>query len=117
MNELSKKIKGVLCEISPKLATQVMYFYNFRKLLNLRHPQDINEKMQYLKLYTYYENPVVTQCVDKFQVRKYLTKKGHECLEDRLITAQNKWLIGHAEGGLPEGSHIGLIGKNVDCRE
>ena len=44
-------------------------------------------------------------------------KKGHEGWEDRLITAQNKWLIGHAEGGLPEGSHIGLIGKNVDCRE
>ena len=84
MNELSKKIKGVLCEISPKLATQVMYFYNFRELLNLRHPQDINEKMQYLKLYTYYENPVVTQCVDKFQVRKYLTKKGHECLLPKI---------------------------------
>lgn len=85
MNELNKKIKGVLCWISPKLATQVMYFYNFRKLLNLRHPQDINEKMQYLKLYTYYENPMITQCVDKFQVRKYLTKKGYECLLPKIF--------------------------------
>jgi len=25
-------------------------------------------------------------------------QKGHEGWEDRLITAQNKWLIGHAEG-------------------
>lgn len=35
--------------------------------------------------------------------------------EDALITAKNKWLIGHAEGGLPEGSHIGLIGENLSC--
>ncbi len=44
-------------------------------------------------------------------------EEGHADMEDRLITAKNKWLIGHAEGGLPEGSHIGLIGKNLDCRE
>lgn len=37
----------------------------------------------------------------------------HEGWEDQLITAKNKWLIGHAEGGLPEGSHIGLIGENI----
>lgn len=35
--------------------------------------------------------------------------------EDALLTAKNKWLIGHAEGGLPEGSHIGLTGKNLSC--
>ena len=37
--------------------------------------------------------------------------------EDKLLTAKNKWLIGHAEGGLPKGSHIGLIGKNLNVRE
>lgn len=44
-------------------------------------------------------------------------EEEHAELEDRLLAAKNKWLIGHAEGGLPEGSHIGLIGKNLDCRE
>lgn len=34
--------------------------------------------------------------------------------EDCLITATNKWLIGHAEGGLAEGSFLGLRGKNPD---
>lgn len=34
--------------------------------------------------------------------------------EDKLLAANNKWLIGHAEGGLPEGSFIGLIGENLD---
>ncbi len=37
----------------------------------------------------------------------------HAGYEDALITAKNKWLIGHAEGGLPAGAHIGLIGENV----
>lgn len=37
----------------------------------------------------------------------------HAGYEDALITAKNKWLIGHAEGGLPAGAHIGLIGENI----
>lgn len=37
--------------------------------------------------------------------------------EDALITAKNKWLIGHAEGGLDAGAHIGLIGKNLNVNE
>ena len=47
----------------------------------------------------------------------YPLKEEHEGWEDSLITAQNKWLIGHAEGGLDEGAHIGLTGKNLDIRE
>ena len=37
--------------------------------------------------------------------------------EDALITAVNKWLIGHEEGGLPKGSFIGLKGKNLNVAE
>lgn len=33
--------------------------------------------------------------------------------EDAMLTAVNKWLIGHAEGGLDEGSFLGLKGKNL----
>lgn len=47
----------------------------------------------------------------------YPLQEKHEGWEDSLITAQNKWLIGHAEGGLDDGSHIGLVGKNLDIRE
>ena len=47
----------------------------------------------------------------------YPLEGAHAGYEDALITATNKWLIGHAEGGLPEGAHIGLIGKNLDIRE
>ena len=33
--------------------------------------------------------------------------------EDRLLFARNKWLIGHAQGGLPEGAFIGLKDENL----
>ena len=37
--------------------------------------------------------------------------------EDCLITATNKWLIGHVQGGLDEGSFLGLKGKNLDLND
>lgn len=46
----------------------------------------------------------------------YPLEEKHEGWEDALIAAQNKWLIGHAEGGLDAGAHIGLVGKNLDVR-
>lgn len=47
----------------------------------------------------------------------YPLEKEHEGGEDALITAKNKWLIGHEEGGLPEGTHIGLKGKNLHINQ
>lgn len=46
----------------------------------------------------------------------YPLKERHEGWEDAIITATNKWLIGHAEGGLPEGTHLGLIGENLSVK-
>lgn len=43
--------------------------------------------------------------------------EGKASSEDALITAANKWLIGHAEGGLDEGSFLGLKGKNLNVNE
>ncbi|MBQ7840427.1 MAG: DUF4867 family protein, partial [Lachnospiraceae bacterium] len=40
--------------------------------------------------------------------------KKHAGGEDGHLTAKNKWLLGHPEGGLPEGSPMGLIGENLD---
>ena len=38
---------------------------------------------------------------------------GRAPSEDALLAATNKWLIGHAEGGLPESAWIGLKGENI----
>lgn len=42
---------------------------------------------------------------------------AHEGGEDGHLTAVNKWLLGHPEGGLSEGSPMGLIGKNLNVNE
>lgn len=81
---MNVKIKKVLSTISPNFTTRLMFLYNFKKPLNLRNPKDINEKLQYLKLKTYYNNPIITQCVDKSQVRNYLEKKGMSDLSAEL---------------------------------
>lgn len=43
--------------------------------------------------------------------------KEHKGGEDSLLTAKNKWLIGHKDAGLPEGTHLGLIGNNISIKE
>lgn len=38
---------------------------------------------------------------------------AHADGEDGHLTAKNKWLLGHPEGGLPAGSPMGLVGENL----
>lgn len=40
-------------------------------------------------------------------------KKENRVGEDRLMTAVNKWLIGHPEANLKPGSFVGLKGENL----
>ena len=46
----------------------------------------------------------------------YDLEEAHAGGEDAHLTAKNKWLIGHPEGGLPEGSPMGLIGENITLK-
>ena len=66
----------LLTRISPKLNTQVWYHHKFGKWLDLKHPQTSNDKVLWLKLNTYYNNPLITQCADKYAVREYVQKQG-----------------------------------------
>lgn len=43
--------------------------------LDLDHPQTYNEKIQWMKLY--YRDPLLHQCVDKYEVRNYVKQKLH----------------------------------------
>lgn len=93
-----KRIKMLLTTISPRLMTRIMYFYNFHRILNIKKPENINEKLQYLKLVIYYENPLITRCIDKYQVRSYIEEKGLSSLLPKFIdvgtsveTLRNNW--------------------------
>lgn len=56
------------------VATKALYWLILGKRLNLENPQDYNEKLQWLKLF--WNNPLVTQCADKFAVRQYAAECG-----------------------------------------
>lgn len=47
----------------------------------------------------------------------HAVQEGKALCEDALLTAVNKWLIGHAEGNLEEGCFLGLKGKNLCCNK
>ena len=95
MNSSIKKnpffIKGyrvtreLLTRISPTLASKFIFRIAKGKSLDLKNPQTFDEKIMWLKLNTYYKNPLITQCVDKYAVREYVEKCGcGEILNDLL---------------------------------
>lgn len=40
-----------------------------------------------------------------------------KCMEEKLLFARNKWLVGHEEAGLPAEAWIGLKGKNIGMED
>ena len=45
----------------------------FGRKVDWDNPKTLNEKIQWLKFNTYYKNPLVTQCADKYAVPGYQT--------------------------------------------
>ena len=58
------------------------------KNLNLDNPRTFNEKIQWMKLYYYPQNPLVVNRADKYDVREYIEKKG---FGDRLVPVLGVW--------------------------
>lgn len=92
--EISKPIrnsvKRVLTFISPKLGTSLNYKYSTGQWLDWNNPQDINAKINILKVTEYYSNPVVTKCIDKYLIREYLKEKGLKELCPKLYGVYEK---------------------------
>ncbi|MFU0784634.1 MAG: Glycosyl transferase [Thermoanaerobacterium thermosaccharolyticum] len=71
--------KGTFNWMKDETYLKLMYYSLMGKKLNLDNPQTFNEKLQWLKLYD--RNPLYTQLVDKYEVRKYISKTiGEEYL-------------------------------------
>ncbi|NMA31053.1 MAG: carbonic anhydrase [Candidatus Methanofastidiosa archaeon] len=54
----------------------LQYWIKTGRKLNLKDPKRFTEKLQWYKLY--YRNPLMTQCVDKYEVRDYVVSKGYK---------------------------------------
>lgn len=77
--------RKLLSTIAPTYATKLFYKKTLNKRLDLNNPKTLNEKIQWLKLNTYKDNPLVTKCADKFLAREYVKSIGcGEILNDLI---------------------------------
>lgn len=74
------KILRLLSFVPDRWMLKIQYRIKTGRRLNLKNPTRFTEKLQWYKLY--YKNPLMVQCVDKYDVREYVKSKG---LEDILI--------------------------------
>ena len=103
--------RSILTLISPMLNTRITYRCKFKRKLDLDNPKTLNDKILWLKFNTYWKNPVVKQCADKYKVRDYIKEKGcSEILVDLLGVYYNTEDINWGE--LPKQFVIKL---NIGC--
>lgn len=56
--------------------------------VDLRNPKTFNEKVQWLKIYSFPNDPLVVRCADKCAVRGYVAEKG---FADNLVPSLGSW--------------------------
>lgn len=74
--------RGIVKYISPTLYVKMQYKYITHHKLNLKNPVRYTEKLQYLRLFVYPKDKLVSKCASRDGVREYVKEKGYE---DRLI--------------------------------
>lgn len=82
-----KKVCCIITLLSPYLNTQILFFRAKRKFANLKRPKTFSEKISWLKLYRYANDPLVKQCADKYAVRDYVAECGLGHMLNPLIAA------------------------------
>lgn len=72
--KIYNKVSKVIYKISPEMKIKLDYRLSLGKKLNLKNPQDFNEKIQWLNLYSKNEDRV--KCSDKYLAREFFIEKG-----------------------------------------
>lgn len=75
---MRKKILNLLRFVPDTTMLRLQYFIKFGRKLNLNKPQRYSEKLQWYKLN--YRDPLMAQCVDKYDVREYIRSIGLESI-------------------------------------
>lgn len=75
---LAVPFRDVVKVLSKPLYVKLQYRYITHHPCNLKHPKRYTEKLQYLRLFVYPKNPLVSQCAGRVGVRDYVKDKGYE---------------------------------------
>lgn len=83
-------IARVALGISPYLHHKIAHRFNtpYGERIDIKKPQLLNEKIEWLKYFKYNDSPLVAMCYDKLAVREYVRAKG---LEHILIPLLGAW--------------------------
>lgn len=71
---------------SPEFVSKIYFKYVLGYKLNLKNPKTLNEKLQWLKLYHWANEPRVVQCADKYAVRSYIESVGKKDILNDIYT-------------------------------
>ena len=85
LKNIENGVRAVLSKHFPVFFTRVLYNHFVGHSLNLDKPEAFTEKIQWLKLYRYTGNETVQNCIDKYEVRKYVSSHGCGELLNDLI--------------------------------
>lgn len=80
-NRILNHLYIFLYNISPKLLLRIrflMHYNYYKKTLSFKDPITLDEKLQWMKLNYYNNNPLITQCADKYAVREFVKAQGCE---------------------------------------
>lgn len=86
--QLRFKILHMLDWVSDSVMLQIQYKIKMGFWPDFKHPKRFTEKIQLYKMK--YRNPVMAQCVDKFEVRKYVESKGLKNILNKLYGLYEK---------------------------
>lgn len=68
------RIMQALSFVPDSIMVKMQYRLKTGHMLNLKNPKRFTEKLQWYKLY--YRDPLMAQCVDKYEVRRYVEQCG-----------------------------------------
>lgn len=75
---IAVSVRGLIKLISKKKYVELQYKYITHHKLNLKNPTRYTEKLQYLRLFVYPKDPLVSKCAGRVGVRDYLKELGYE---------------------------------------
>lgn len=71
---ISKIIRCIKSCFPPLFIGNLVFYKNYGRWINKKNPVYLDEKLLILRGSVYYKNKLITKCVDKYEVRKYVEK-------------------------------------------